>query len=330
MSSDWHIGIGQENSIWLNTTIKLAKEICSVAHEHNIEYIVILGDIFDNKKVITQKSLAVAVEIFAKILADHKILLLKGNHDTYYKNQDEPNWLSSLFSKYENITLVTSAIYNIENLYFVPWGKDIKTIPDDVYLFGHFEINNFEMNDKFISYNATFHSNMFSRFKHVYTGHFHLSQSRNNITYLGTPFQHRFDEVKMPRGYYILDTVNDDREFIEFLGAPKFEIMYTDNIVPEKVFGNIVKLVFKKDYGSIKNHGIIEKAISFGPLILSTDTTLFSMDDIKCEELDEPVSIKTPEEMLHIYVEQTLPKRFNQTTMKKITNAFLKELNDRI
>jgi len=95
------------------------------------------------------------------------------------------------------------------------------------------------MNDYAECSNAMLNAEDFKKFKHVYSGHFHLPSTKGNITYLGSPFQHTFNDVGSIRGYYIFD--DGKLEFIEFTNAPKFYIITTNNLKEnlDKIEGNL-------------------------------------------------------------------------------------------
>ena len=125
--SDIHIGLNKDNQIFHATTIELFKEIVDVCNKTNDNEIAILGDLFHNRKVLSQKSLETAHEV-ADICKKQKIILVRGNHDTYYNSEAYPNWLS-LFAYYDNIVPVIDDYYMTNKMCFVPWGFNIGDVP---------------------------------------------------------------------------------------------------------------------------------------------------------------------------------------------------------
>jgi hypothetical protein len=47
---------------------------------------------------------------------------------------------------------------------------------------------------------------LFSRFEHVYSGHFHTKSHKDNITYLGTQMEFTWSDAHDPKHFHILDT----------------------------------------------------------------------------------------------------------------------------
>jgi len=325
--ADLHLGLQQDNSLWHNTSINLAAEIHDLAIKNNENTIAVLGDIFDNRKFLNQKTYNVARKIIIDMWSGFNVILVRGNHDTYYKDLPCPHWLE-MFSECDNIVLVDKDTFTLDNYCFVPWGYDVSNLPSDVHLFGHFEINNFRMNNFYECKSSDISSRDFSRFKSVYSGHFHFPQSNGNITYLGSPFQQNFGDVGSKRGYYILHD-GGGLEFIEFTKAPKFVILKTNSKYElDFIKGNIVKLVFDKDYGTRKNNELVERMELMEPSSWTIDTTNFSIDNNSNEEQTEDVSIKDTETLLRDYIDSVpLPEHLNKKTIIKMTELLIKEIS---
>ena len=117
------------------------------------------------------------------------------------------------------------------------------------------------------------------------------SSTKNNVTYLGSPYQLTFADINSDRGYYIWEDGN--LEFIKFRYAPEFKIVMTDNLDSGEIATNIVKLVFTKDYGSLKNQKIVDEVLSFNPVRLQVD-----FSNIKIEGTDEKMEENTDATLL--------------------------------
>jgi hypothetical protein len=163
----------------------------------------------------------------------------------------------------------------------MPEGYD-----NSYYCFGHFEFVGFKMNSSYICERGQ-DPNEVNDFKRVYSGHFHTPSEKGNIQYLGSPYAQTFHDVDSTRGYYIFD--DGELEFIEFTYAPKFMKVDTDNITQENIKGNIVKLIFVEDKGSINNQQIIDEALSFNPVKLIPDFSQIKIEGTE-DKQDESVS----------------------------------------
>jgi len=323
--ADLHLGLSDDNELWHNASLNLAKEIADVCIKQDIENISILGDIFDKRQTMNQKTHDLAWEIVSVIWKDFRKVFVRGNHDTYYKNQPKPNWLK-IFNKCDDVTIVDAEPYISGDCCYVPWKYDISTLDWNGYLFGHFEINNFKMNNAYECRSSDISANDFRRFKQVYAGHFHFPQTYGNITYLGSPFHNDFGDVGSKRGYYIWN--NGKLKFIEFTNAPKFVKIRTDGpILPGDIKGNVVKLVFDRDYGTNKNNELVEQAELYDPASLVIDTSNFNITSEEEKPQSDDIIIKNNIELMTEYMEkkmETLP-HMNPKVMHKILDLLLKE-----
>ena len=69
---------------------------------------------------------------------------------------------------------------------------------------GHLELNGFTALP-----GHTFHGgwdkDVFSKFKRVYSGHFHHQSSKGNVTYLGNPYELFWNDVNAKRGFHLFE-----------------------------------------------------------------------------------------------------------------------------
>lgn len=318
--SDVHLGIYGDSDIWLDIIVDFFKNVVKYTIENNINTIKILGDFFDNRKSLNTKTQHTSHRI-AKILQLNKNLntyIIVGNHDCYYKNQINPNTLE-LFKEYNHITIVDE-ITKIDDILLVPWGKIPNNTQGAKYCFGHFAINGFHMNDSYKCKNGI-DSITFKDFDKVISGHFHSPSSNKNIIYLGAPYHQCFNDTG-DRGWYIFE--NGKLDFINYEKAPKFMKIYSENDFGKDIEGNIVKLIFEKDYGTNENQEIIDNLLKFNPLLYSIDFA-----NMKSEELNEEkedVILENKEVMSDKYIDsQTFPENINVNTLKSMFRKIMKE-----
>jgi DNA repair exonuclease SbcCD nuclease subunit len=323
--ADLHLGLNKDNPIFHDVALNLFNEIGDVCTRENITQIIHFGDLFHNRKYITQKTLDVAREIFEKN-SHLDFYLIRGNHDSFFKDLPFPNWLTN-FKKYYNVIVIEDNYKILNNICMVPWAYSLDNLPknrDKLYLFGHFEINGFCMNDGVECRKGHYSSSDFKDFKHVFSGHFHFPSSKENITYLGSPYQQNFGDCGNARGYYIF---NDGYlNFIEFESAPKFYKIHTEDLKDQKslIKGNFIKLIFSKNYGAEKNISIVEEVESLDPLKLITDAS-------NIEELNENVEldeddIKDTDNLLMDYLNrQELPEHIKRETLYQFINKLIND-----
>jgi hypothetical protein len=228
--------------------------------------------------------------------------MITGNHDVYFKDTLDVSTLE-LFCKYEYITVIDKPV-EFNNVVFVPWGTEIPKVKSE-YCMGHFSIIGFKMNNSFAA-DKGFVASDFKKFKHVYSGHFHTPSTNGNITYLGSPYGMTFHDVNSDRGFYVWEKGKLD--FIQFDDAPKFYIMESSNINTDLVKGNIVKLVFKEDYGIVKNQKILEDIKALNPIRVVPDFSQIQIEgteDKRDESDTEQIGLLNHKEIITDYVQKT-------------------------
>lgn len=321
--SDTHLGLNKDNPVWHEVILSLFKEIEEVCEKNDIEEIFHLGDIFDNPKSITQKTHNIALQAI-EIIKKRKIYLIRGNHDTFHKDRPYPNWLN-MFNEHNNVISIIDKPYNIDNICLVPWETDFRDVETD-YLFGHFEINSFFYNDYKECTKSKLNISDFKKFKKVYSGHFHNRMSKDNIDYVGSPFQQNFGDVGSVRGYHIFD--GGEIEFIEFTNTPKFvKIKTNEDIesIKEVIQGNFVKLIFMEDYGNSKNTKIVEIVNKMCPMTISIDTSqIETQEELKQEE---DLIIKNSKEILIDYLGKIeVPENIKREMLVTLVNKMLEDI----
>lgn len=167
-----------------------------------ITEIVELGDIFDRRKYVNFDTLYRAREYFFDpiIAKNYKLHCIVGNHDIYFKNTNRVNAPMLLVEEasdnihvYDNPTVV-----NIDglNILFMPWINNanyeeamasVENSPAQVCM-GHLELKGFEMYKGAVIDAGMPHST-FKKFDMVMSGHFHHKSTRDNVHYLGAPYE---------------------------------------------------------------------------------------------------------------------------------------------
>jgi DNA repair exonuclease SbcCD nuclease subunit len=311
--TDTHLGIYNASDLWHSIVLNLFKDIKETSKEHNINSILHLGDFFHNRKEINTKTLDVAQFIMEEILADFKVNIVIGNHDSYYKNKLFPNSLQ-VFKDIKNVNIIKECEYLKEdkNIMLCPWSH-LPNETKDVFLFGHFEIKGFLMNSSYRC-KSGINKNDLRDFRHVYSGHFHTPSGKGNVTYLGSPYGLTWHDINSKRGYYIFDSSKGEMNFIEYNNAPKYVIVETENIIEENIKGNFIKLLFNRDYGHIENQKIVDSVSNMGPLSLQPDFSNFVGTEEKQE--NETLEIMNHKDITKEYINKIeLPDHINKQTL---------------
>jgi hypothetical protein len=192
---------------------------------------------------------------------------------------------------------------------------------------GHFAINSFYMNESMM-YNSKDGLNIkdFKKYKHVFSGHFHTPSKKDNIIYLGSPYQQNFGDADVDRGCYIFDSETYDIKMIKYTNAPKFiKIQTKDKITKDIIEGNFVRLYFNADYGRAANNRLINTVMLFNPLQLHTD---FSNINIEYSETGKTTEfkIKDKNEILNDYLDIVkLPSHIKKKTLLNVIKKIMTE-----
>lgn len=187
-----------------------------------------LGDTFDRRRFINFNSLSASHDMFFRPMADRKIDFhaIIGNHDTYYRNNNDLNSMELLVNHYDNITLYYDKPQVVEfdglEILMTPWIakenfdvslEEIENTSAQV-LFGHLELDGFEMY-RGQNMRGGMPRSHFNKFDVVASGHFHHKSTQGNIHYLGNSFEMTWNDYNDPRGFHIFDTETREFEFIQ-------------------------------------------------------------------------------------------------------------------
>jgi DNA repair exonuclease SbcCD nuclease subunit len=196
-------------------------------HERDISTILILGDTFDRRKYVNFNTLARSKQIFFDKAerANIKIVMIAGNHDTYFKNTNEINSPSLLLAEYTNIEIIDepkTLDVNGYDVCFLPWictdnyENSMKEIEDTKAKFcmGHLEISGFVMYRGAESHGGL-SASIFDKFNKTFSGHYHHRSSQGSIHYLGNPYELTWQDYNDPRGFHIFDLFSEELEFIQ-------------------------------------------------------------------------------------------------------------------
>jgi len=246
--------------------------------------------------------------------------IIVGNHDIYFKDSLIPTTLE-IFKEYNQIKVIDK-ITEIDNIILCPWGS-IPAGYNGGFCMGHFEINGFKMNSNYIC-NAGEDVNTFRDFDHVFSGHFHTPSTHGNITYLGSAFPQTFHDLGNCHGYYIFE--NGETEFIEFPGAPKFVQFRTgDDIATSSILGNIVKLIFTEDYGTVKNQQIIDEVWSYGPYNVRSDFSTVKIEGTEETQDASTIGLLDHNEIMKEYITKS---EFPAHLKKKTIISMIEKLKE--
>ncbi len=208
--TDIHIGLKNNSIQHLNDCENFVKWMVKLAKEQGCETCLFLGDYHHNRASLNLQTLSYSLRILELINDSFEhTYFIPGNHDLYYRDKRDIHgveWAKHL----PNITICNDW-FKQDDVAIVPWlvGDDYKKVTKikAKYMFGHFELPHFKMNALVeMPDTGTINSSQMANVEHVYSGHFHMRQERENITYVGNCFPHNFaDAGDDKRGAMILE-----------------------------------------------------------------------------------------------------------------------------
>lgn len=277
--SDLHLGIYGNSELWHSVALNWSEWIVNDLVKRGITDIFFLGDFFHNRTEISVQTIHVASQILNNF-SDFNMIMIVGNHDAYYKTRSDVHSLA-LLNGHKNLTIVDKKLTINQfgkTLLFVPWNSEL---PDDKfdYIFGHFEIQNFKMNNfKVCDHGLSASDFLESRTSNVFSGHFHNRNSKkyNNgqIYYVGNTFPMDFADYENVKGYYILNLNDNSLDFIENKISPRYKKLFLSKFreyTPDDIKNNIVKLIVDVEANDKQLEKIQSYISKFKPFQFNTE-----------------------------------------------------------
>ncbi len=198
---------------------------CQIALEKKCDYLILLGDIFDNKKFIEQEVYTNIVDCITTISEKMPIIIVVGNHD-YIMVGRQISWLYKINNNRITVTKENDVL-EIEDCMFVGHhDKETlqKLIFENVvnyrYIFSHFGLdegvlsNNYRVKGEF----SLRDFDNYTDEKLFILGHYHkpqeLANKKNKFIYLGSINANKIDEVFDDKRMMYIDTSENYYEFI--------------------------------------------------------------------------------------------------------------------
>jgi DNA repair exonuclease SbcCD nuclease subunit len=246
--------------------------------EYGVEAVIHMGDAFDSRKSIDYQSLEWSKRVVFDPLKKYDVHMIVGNHDTYYKNTNEVNSPELLLQTYSNIkTYSQPTEVNVGGLdiLFLPWinqeneATTLKLIErtSSKCAMGHLELQGFRVNRQLIMEHGL-QSELFDKFTHVFSGHYHTRSNDGKIFYLGNPYEMFWTDVNDTRGFHIFDTETLELTPINNPYKMFYNIYYEDT--PYQMFdateyeNKIVKVIVRKKSKPKSFEKFIDKLYSVG------------------------------------------------------------------
>lgn len=338
--SDIHLGLHANSEMWHDIILNYGKWLKDELEKHNIQDLLILGDIFNNREEIGVKTLHVTEQFF-KIFSGSNpfnIILLNGNHDSYFRDNSDINSIS-IFKGWSNIKVVDkveTVLAQGKTFTFIPWGLQDNVPSNNDVLFGHFEINTFKKTVVKMCEDGLDSSVLLDKAKLIMSGHFHLRDERNykngKIVYVGCPFQQSWNDANSTKGYFILNTEDLSYEFFENIITPKYiSVKLSDFFITGKldeikkiIPNNFIKIIVDEDIAFEKFEKIFNILTLLKPLEITSNFS--DKTELKVNENYEVVHLDTPI-LLEEFVGSLDNEPLKDKVLKELTKIYETSLN---
>ena len=322
--SDIHIYKHLGYDIFPQTAYKFLEYLFAYCRKHHIKKIFFAGDLFHTKTKLDTIEFVRTKEIISHNYKDFDIYMIIGNHDMPMQNSTEGSILFA-FSDYAKI-IPDYSYFDFSNIryHFMSYRNnnklpEFKYSPNKNILIAHQDIIGFKMNDSKLSSEGV-QLDAFKKFDIIFSGHYHIHQHKNNLVYIGSPFQINFGERNQRKGFIIFDDSNFEWELKEYKDAPKFKIVKYRNIQNANVRNYFVRVVAES---SIDARNLSRELISRGALAVDV---VYDIEEYAKElEFIEELNNSNIKNLANLYIENTTIS--DKLDKKKLLNIFDK-VND--
>lgn len=306
--TDQHFGARNDSLHFLDFYEKFYNLFFLELDDKGIDHVLILGDTFDRRKYVNFYSLQRAKKMFFDRLKtrDIKVYMLVGNHDTYYKNTNNVNSPELMLNEYSNIMIINdpkTIQIGETNICMMPWicadnhessMNELKNTSATICM-GHFEIEGFQMYRGAPS-NEGLNPKIFDKFDLVFSGHYHHKSSRNNIHYLGNPYELTWQDYDDARGFHIFDLKTHELDFIQNPYKMFYKLFYDDkkdsiadiqNLDLQKYSSTYVKVVVVNKTNPYLFDMLINKLYQVNPIDISVAEDFTEIDEMDDDEIDQ-------------------------------------------
>ena len=233
--TDIHFGL-KSNSLMHNQDCSdFIDWFIETAQANGCETGMFLGDWSHQRAAINMQTLQYSLRSLEKLSrAFDRFYFIPGNHDLYYR--DKRDIYSTEWAKHIPNIQIVNDFFQDGDVIIAPWlvGDDHKRLAKMTarYMFGHFELPHFKMNAMVeMPDHGEIRVENFSGIESVYSGHFHLRQSKKNINYIGNCFPHNFaDAGDNQRGMMIKEWGGADQYFA-WPGQPLYKVLKLSQVI---------------------------------------------------------------------------------------------------
>jgi DNA repair exonuclease SbcCD nuclease subunit len=344
--SDEHFGARNDSAAFLKKQLDYYEnEFFPYIIKNNIRIVLSLGDLFHSRKSINPRTIHWVRKRFIKKFKEHDInlYLLLGNHDNFYQTDNSISSIKELFEDTENVYIIDkNEIVEFDNkkIGMVPFLSNkekkkefldfINNNKFDI-LCGHFDIKDF---DVMPGYKADgedcLNKDIFDRIDLVLSGHYHCTQRKGNILYVGTPYELTWTDHDYKKGFWVYE--NNDIKMVENNNYKFFQKLFYDDSDDDKfkkllneaknVTDKFVKLIIVNKTKHSKYVNVIDLIEKNSPYQYNIINII--EDNFNDSDDSENVKFSNPIEIIEKYLNDTENK--NKDKLISIYNMLYKQI----
>jgi len=316
--------------------------------ENDIKNIIHLGDYYDVRKNINIRILEHNNRVFLDKLDEYGITMhiIPGNHDVYFKSTNTPNSLDELLGHRSSVKIYNSPEvidFGGYEVALIPWINNenyhdtmefIKNLKSP-FVGGHFEFNGFEMMKGILNTHGMT-TELFERFEHVVSGHFHTKSQQGNVQYFGSQMEFTWADYNDPKYFHILDTETRDISSVHNPLTLHHRIDYDDTVYDytkikfdlESIQNKFVKIISVKKKDPFMFDQVVEKIKALNPHELKIVETF---DEYSGENVEDgEMSVEDTETLMNNYINSVNTNLDKDRLKTVMSSLYVEALNDEV
>lgn len=308
--TDQHFGARKNSKLFHDFFLKFYNEVFfPTLEKEKITTLIDMGDTFDNRTGINFSALSWAKKNYYDRLQEMgvKVYTIVGNHTAYYKNTNSINTVDLLLREYNNVHVIPEyeecEIGGLK-IAMVPWinqenetstYSSLEKTKCSVVM-GHLELQGFYANRQHLMEHGVNRS-VYSKFKKVFSGHYHHRSTEDNINYLGNPYEIYWSDLEEIRGFHLFDTETLEATPVNNPFKMFYRLYYEDT--PHQTFNfseykdKIVKVIVRKKSDPKKFEKFVDKFLDCGvaDLKIVENFAFNESEDFDVQESEDTLSI---------------------------------------
>jgi len=332
---DTHWGARNSSKIFNDYFIKCWDEFyIPEFQKHGIKHIVQLGDLFDIRKYTANYILKEVKDKHFNKIRDlgFEYHTLAGNHDLYWRESLEVVTQELVLNEYNNVFVYTKPdTINIggTTIDIIPWiCKEnssvvfdfIKNSKSDLCV-GHFEFAGFAMY-RGQEANDGIDNKPFEKYELVMSGHYHTKSRKDNIVYVGTPYEMTWQDFADDKGYHIFDTETRELTFYRnphtMFSRFEYDEKNVENVDFDQFTGKYVRLVIVKKTDLYNFDIFMQKVYAANPIEVKI---IEDLSDLQNGTIDDNINLEDTSTILANYIDN-----LDITTNKDSLKAYMRVL----